>query len=93
MYHAALPENLGQPTRSPPMRSPSPLRLRRIPPAARGGQEVGGWVARFEESQIKTRRTGEVLDVAVEERDGWEAPPSKLGGTDHNDRGTPPNPR
>ena len=33
------------------------------------------------------------LDVAVEERDGGEAPPSKLGGTDHNDRGTPPNPR
>ena len=34
---------------------------------------VGGWVARFEESQIKTVRTGS-LDVAVEERDGREAP-------------------
>ena len=39
------------------------------------------------------RRGREGLDVAVEERDGREAPASELGGTDDNDRGTPPNPR
>ncbi|MBQ0031511.1 MAG: hypothetical protein KBT68_01785 [bacterium] len=38
-------------------------------------------LARFEESRIKTERTGDHLGVAVEERDGREAPPSKLGGT------------
>ena len=38
-------------------------------------------MARFEESRIKTERTGDHLDVADEERDGREAPPSKLGGT------------
>ena len=39
------------------------------------------------------RRGREGLDVAAEERDGREAPASELGDTDHNDRGTPPNPR
>ena len=40
-----------------------------------------GLLARFEESRIKTERTGDHLGVADEERDGREAPPSKLGGT------------
>ena len=38
-------------------------------------------ITRFEESCIKTERTGDRPGVAVEERDGREAPPSKLGGT------------
>ena len=45
-----------------------------------------GLLARFEESRIKTERTGDHLGVAVEERDGREAPPSKLGGTGWRNR-------
>ena len=37
--------------------------------------------ARFEESRIKTKRTGDASAFAVEKRDGREAPASKLAGT------------
>ena len=45
-----------------------------------------GLLARFEESRIKTERTGDHLDVADEERDGREAP--ARGWTDGKHRQT-----
>ena len=81
------------PFRSSTMRPPSPP-----PPAAhcsyrlrRTGQLAGGWRDLKNRASRRRRRGG--LGVAVEERDGREAPASKLAGTDDNDRGTPPNPR
>ena len=51
---------------------------------------MGGW--RDLKNRTSRRRGRGGFDVAVEERDGREAPPSKLGGTDDNDQGTPPHP-
>ena len=78
-------------TRHPPAPAiPRPaLGLRR--PKIRKRSPCVSW--RDLKNRAARRRGREDLDVAVEERDGREAPASKLAGTDDNDRGTPPNPR